>query len=276
MTPVPSSSDDPLSPVQIKAHTKAYWDHEADHYDQYGAGPRNDSRDLAWRDWLIHQLGPAPLAVLDVGTGTGFLAMHLAAIGHQVTGVDQAPRMIGVARGKAAAQGHDGDLRIADAEELPFPDATFDAVVSRWVLWTLPGPERAATEWVRVLRPAGRLQAISSVARTDPDLRLAATRWLAYQVVTSVTERRNKLTWRWRNRDVKSAQPLARFDPPSVVANQAVFEVTDLHEVTVTFLDEVNKVAQDRPVRPSWTERLAFGPGGEGNDFYAVSGTRRS
>ena len=49
-----------------------------------------------------------------------------------------------------------------DAEQLPFPPASFDLVISRHVLWTLPHPEAAIDEWKRVLRPGGRLVIVDS------------------------------------------------------------------------------------------------------------------
>lgn len=49
------------------------------------------------------------------------------------------------------------EFRAADAEQLPLPDASFDLVIERHVIWTLPNPSGALLEWARVLRPAGRL-----------------------------------------------------------------------------------------------------------------------
>ncbi|PYO55691.1 MAG: hypothetical protein DMD83_18290 [Candidatus Rokuibacteriota bacterium] len=101
--------------------------------------------------------GRGPLEALDAGCGTGFLAFELAARGHHVTGVDFAPAMIAEARRKAAERGVSILLEEADAEQLPFPPGSFDLAISRHVLWTLPHPEAAIDEWIRVLRPGGRL-----------------------------------------------------------------------------------------------------------------------
>jgi len=61
------------------------------------------------------------------------------------------------ARAKAAARGVAVRFEEADAERLPFASASFDLVISRHLLWTLPHPEAAIDEWIRVLRPRGRL-----------------------------------------------------------------------------------------------------------------------
>jgi ubiquinone/menaquinone biosynthesis C-methylase UbiE len=97
------------------------------------------------------------LDVLDVGCGTGFLALLLAELGHRVTGADAADEMLALAEEKAAQAGLAVDLQRADAEQLPFDDDSFDLVVERHVIWTLPEPRVALSEWSRVLRPGGHL-----------------------------------------------------------------------------------------------------------------------
>src|SRR5262249_46205697 len=102
--------------------------------------------------------GRCGLDALDAGCGTGFLSFELAARGHRVTGADFAPSMIAEARRKAAERGVSSvGFEQADAEQLPFGPARFDLVISRHLLWTLPHPEAAIDEWIRVLRPEGRL-----------------------------------------------------------------------------------------------------------------------
>ena len=97
------------------------------------------------------------LDALDAGCGTGFLSFELAARGHRVTGIDFALEMLAEARRKAAERTGAVRFEQADAEHLPFPAGSFDLAISRHVLWTLPHPEGAIDEWIRVLRPGGRL-----------------------------------------------------------------------------------------------------------------------
>jgi SAM-dependent methyltransferase len=91
--------------------------------------------------------------VLDVATGPGWVAAHAAARGASVVGVDVAEAMI--ARARSAYP--ELEFRWADAHELPFADASFDAVVGNLAIMHLSRPERATAELVRVLCPGGRL-----------------------------------------------------------------------------------------------------------------------
>ncbi|TBL75033.1 class I SAM-dependent methyltransferase [Paenibacillus thalictri] len=122
---------------------------------------QTEEQQRLWSETLASLLEPlnpqASLGVLDVGTGPGFLALQFAGLGHQVTGVDLSENMLAIAAEKAAAKGLACTLMQGDAEALPFADASFDVVVNRHLLWTLPNPGRAMREWVRVLKPGGRL-----------------------------------------------------------------------------------------------------------------------
>src|SRR5881296_1745577 len=143
----------------VKQQVAAHWDRRAPSFDEdFGHSIRTPAERAAWDRILDLVLaGRGALHALDVGCGTGFLAFELAARGHHVTGVDFAPAMIAEARRKAAARGVSIRLEEADAEALPFARGSFDLVISRHLLWTLPHPEAAIDEWIRVLRPGGRL-----------------------------------------------------------------------------------------------------------------------
>jgi ubiquinone/menaquinone biosynthesis C-methylase UbiE len=146
----------------VKQQVAAHWNRRAAHFDEdFGHSIRTAAERAAW-DRILGVLVPrrGPLDALDVGCGTGFLSLELAARGHRVTGIDFAPAMLTEARRKAAQSGASIRFERADAEQLPFPPASFDLVISRHVLWTLPHPEAAIDEWIRVLRPAGRLAVI--------------------------------------------------------------------------------------------------------------------
>ena len=111
-----------------------------------------------WQSVLLRLVEGAPgKRALDVGTGTGQFATYLARDGFAVTAIDLSPAMITTARRLAAAEQLDIDFQTGDAERLPFDDHSFDVVVSRNLLWTLPRPHQALLEWRRVLKPGGRL-----------------------------------------------------------------------------------------------------------------------
>jgi SAM-dependent methyltransferase len=96
-------------------------------------------------------------AVLDVGCGTGTVAMLAAAKGARVTAVDPAGRLLDVARGEAEREGLDIAFLPGEAASLPTPDAAFDAVLSNFAVIFAPDPRAAVTEMVRVLAADGRI-----------------------------------------------------------------------------------------------------------------------
>jgi len=95
--------------------------------------------------------------VLDVACGTGNTAIPAAHAGANVTGVDIAPNLIEQARERARQAGVVAEFREGDAEQLAFPDATFDVVISVFGAMFAPRPERVAMELMRVCRPGGTI-----------------------------------------------------------------------------------------------------------------------
>ncbi|MFZ3233775.1 MAG: methyltransferase domain-containing protein [Stellaceae bacterium] len=155
----------------VKQQVAAHWDRRAAHFDEdFGHSLRTAAEHAAWDRIFGLVLPPAgALDALDVGSGTGFLSLELAARGHRVTGVDFAPSMIALAEHKAAERGLKIRFEQGDAEQLPFARASFDLVISRHVLWTLPHPEAAIDEWLRVLRPGGRLVIVDGAVLDGSD-----------------------------------------------------------------------------------------------------------
>ena len=153
----------------MKATVFEYWAARAAQFDDPPRhGIHSPDQERAWLDRLGAWAGPAPVDALDVGCGTGFLSLLLARLGHRVVGIDAVDEMLDLARRKAAAAGLRPDLRKGDAEHLPFPEASFDLVMERHVIWTLPDPAGALREWWRVLRPGGRIVLIEGHSGADP------------------------------------------------------------------------------------------------------------
>jgi SAM-dependent methyltransferase len=162
---MPSVDQDP-----VKQQVAAHWGRRAAGFDaDFGHSIRTAAERAAW-DRILDLVvgGRGTLDALDVGCGTGFLSLELARRGHRVTGIDFAPQMLAEARKKAAAQGVAVRFEEGDAEQLPVAEGSFDLVMTRHVLWTLPHPEQAIDEWIRVLRPGGRLAAMDS--QFDPSV----------------------------------------------------------------------------------------------------------
>lgn len=114
------------------------------------------------RSWWERQLcgvldGKNYRKVLDIGCGPGFFSVLLAQMGYEVTAVDYTENMLTEAKKNADTYKVSVDFRRMDAQELEFPDESFDFVISRNVLWNLEDPTKAYREWLRVLKTGGSL-----------------------------------------------------------------------------------------------------------------------
>ncbi|MER5456446.1 class I SAM-dependent methyltransferase [Micromonospora sp. NPDC002389] len=141
----------------------AYWTGRAPAYDEYQQRPDRFADDQrAWSQIWSQALPAAPLDVLDVGTGTGQVAMVLAGLGHRVTGTDLSEGMLAEARRHAAAVTDGPVIQLGDAVAPDFPAGSFDAVTSRYLMWTLREPQTAVANWIRLLRPGGIVAVVDS------------------------------------------------------------------------------------------------------------------
>lgn len=95
--------------------------------------------------------------VLDVAAGNGNATLAAARRWCEVTSTDYVPALLEAGRVRAQAEGHTIQFLEADAENLPFPDASFDAVMSTFGVMFTPDQEKAAAEMVRVCKPGGRI-----------------------------------------------------------------------------------------------------------------------
>ena len=107
---------------------------------------------------LVDRLAPeAGEHWLDLACGTGDVAFHAARAGARVTGSDLSPTLVETAQRRAAEQGLDLTLEVADCQELHYADASFDVVSSSVGVIFAPDHERVAAELARVCRPGGRV-----------------------------------------------------------------------------------------------------------------------
>jgi len=95
--------------------------------------------------------------VIDVAAGNGNATLAAARRWCDVTSTDYVPSLLEAGQARALAEGHAIQFREADAENLPFPDASFDVVLSTFGVMFTPNQERAASELARVCKPGGKI-----------------------------------------------------------------------------------------------------------------------
>lgn len=136
----------------------AYWDLRAEGYSQSIHEELAGGVGVFYNDMLCEVLPAGQhLSCLDMGCGPGFFTLLLDRMGHQVTSADYSPEMLERTRRNCAEMGFEAHTVRADAQHLPFENNTFDFICSRNLVWNLEEPERAYSEWMRVLKSGGRL-----------------------------------------------------------------------------------------------------------------------
>src|SRR5687767_10865979 len=106
-----------LSVHDIKTEVSRYWSGRAAEFDLGPShGVLNEAQHQAWLALLREVAGHPPLTILDVGCGTGFLALRMAELGHTAVGIDLSEEMLAVAQRKAAGVGVPVTFRLGDAE----------------------------------------------------------------------------------------------------------------------------------------------------------------
>lgn len=118
---------------------------------RYADGP--DAREVAFQ--AVAEA--APRRVLEVGAGPGELAeLVQRELNAEVVAVDISERLVELARSRGV------DARVGDVQELPFADGEFDCAIAAWMLYHVPDVDRGLAELARVLRPGGRLVAVTN------------------------------------------------------------------------------------------------------------------
>ena len=148
----------------IKSGITQKWNSSADQYDSHiSHGIQTEEEKKLWMDAFRSVLPKGPLRILDVGCGTGAMGLILSEMGHDVVGIDLSENMMEVGRKKNKERNLSMLFLEGDAENPPFEDNIFDAVVNRHLLWTLPHPKIALASWKRVVKPGGKVIVIDGV-----------------------------------------------------------------------------------------------------------------
>jgi len=131
--------------------------------------------------------------ILEVGIGTGLSLTDYSKTNH-IVGVDISQPMLAKARERVEKHGlnHVESIAVMDAEQLTFPDASFDVVVAQYVVTAIPHPEKALDEFVRVVRPGGEIILTSRIG-AESGFRKTIEKWL--MPITSRLGWRTEFAW---------------------------------------------------------------------------------
>ncbi|MGE5221884.1 MAG: class I SAM-dependent methyltransferase [Omnitrophica WOR_2 bacterium] len=128
-------------------------------------------QDKQYQEWRrrLWSLARGP-KVLEVGVGTGKnIPFYPSSL--KITAIDLAPAMLERAQKRAEKLGVKVDLRLGDAQELDFPDGTFDTAVATCVFCSVPDPILGMKELRRVVKPGGQILLLEHVPSSDPTIR---------------------------------------------------------------------------------------------------------
>jgi ubiquinone/menaquinone biosynthesis C-methylase UbiE len=214
-----------------------YWDLRSQSYSKGVTASRDEEKQIWKRCLTAHTCDLHIQKALDVGAGTGFLSFILYDMGIDVTGMDLSRGMLSQAKEASCHHKLDLDLCLGDAESLPFHSSSFDLVASRHLLWTLPEPSKAMAEWMRILRPGGRILVIDG-NWFDP----SASRKLARRVsglIANFSYDENPVPFRKFYQPIEKHLPLYEDSNPDRC--KALCEAAGLDAVAVDRLQEVNR-----------------------------------
>ncbi len=138
--------------------TRQYWDSAALSFDdEPDHGLRDPLIRAHWTNFLQAHLPHGNATVLDIGCGTGSLSVVLAALGHQVTGIDLSPAMIALAKAKAEKLALRIEFQVMEAAFPQLLPQHYEVIVCRHLLWALPNPKDVLQRWAELLKSPGRL-----------------------------------------------------------------------------------------------------------------------
>lgn len=219
----------------IQSQITRYWDRRARAYDAHQQrDDRLDADQAVWTRILTQALADDLTDVLDLGTGSGYLAFLLADLGYTVTATDLSEGMLAVATDRVqhrAAQDQPNPLfKLGDAVAPEFEPDSFDAITNRYVMWTLRDPLAALFNWKRLLRPGGQLVIVDAP-------------WFPTGIEANTTE-----GFVEHYGDVSEELPLA--EAHSIADTVAIIRQAGFQHVTATPLTEVFTLDQAAGVAP--------------------------
>ncbi|GFI61392.1 demethylrebeccamycin-D-glucose O-methyltransferase [Clostridiales bacterium] len=134
-----------------------YWNMRSEGFSM-GINDELESSHDKWKERLDRLLSNVRgKKILDIGCGPGFFSILLSELGYEVTAMDYSQKMLEEAEKNVIARGLSVNFERGDAQNLCFDNASFDAVVSRNLMWNLEKPDEAYRQWLRVLKKGGIL-----------------------------------------------------------------------------------------------------------------------
>jgi SAM-dependent methyltransferase len=214
----------------IQERITGFWSTVATGYEAHGGNvPLRDSEEYRlWVAAIGDMLPAAPARVLDLATGTGFVALIAASLGHDVTGIDLAEPMLAEARENAAKRKIAVTFQAGDVVAPQLPRASYDAVISRHLFWTLRDPEAALPAWRGLLKPGGRVIVIDGF-------------WFG----AADEEDRGGLFESFYSREVRRALPGWRIREAEGVTD--LFRRAGFERVSVRTFDDIHRAAENPP-----------------------------
>jgi SAM-dependent methyltransferase len=231
----------------VQAHITGFWSTVAPEYEAHpGNVPSAGSPEhRAWVEAIKDLLPPAPADVLDIATGTGFVALTAASLGHRVTGIDLSDAMLDVARAEAGRRGLAVAFRHDDAVAPELAAGSYDAIISRHFIWTLREPLRASRNWLRLLRPGGCVIAIDGF-------------WFAQTSADDSGPDTQDLFARHYTMETRAALPAMQWTSVAPIA--AMFKDAGFAQVVTGDLGTVHALADVPPSSQPWYVVVAHRP----------------
>lgn len=144
--------------MELKERNVKYWNESSEIYNDLILEELTSFKKDAWKNLIKTNIEKDNYKkVLDIGTGPGFFAIIMSQMGYEVTAVDSSEMMIKQASHNAEMVGVNPNFMQCDVDSLPFPEESFDVIISRNVTWTLQEPEKVYKLWHKILKKEGKV-----------------------------------------------------------------------------------------------------------------------